>query len=76
MIHGTSDWILLDDRDRVEWVGASSSPYGIDFTPRKGRIAGAKWIEWYEYMKHDENNIWKMKSKEVIYFTIFLAHVF
>ncbi|MDR4509161.1 MAG: sulfurtransferase [Candidatus Brocadiaceae bacterium] len=41
---------LLDDRDRVEWIGESSSPYGVDFAPRKGRIPGAKWIEWYEFM--------------------------
>lgn len=42
--------ILLDDRDKVEWIGESSSPYGVDFAPRKGRIPGAKWIEWYEFM--------------------------
>ncbi|MBM4055825.1 MAG: sulfurtransferase [Planctomycetes bacterium] len=41
---------LLDDRDEVEWLGKSSSPYGVDFAPRKGRIPGAKWIEWYEFM--------------------------
>ncbi len=42
--------ILLDDRDSEEWVGDSSSPYGIDYAPRKGRLPGAKWIEWYEFM--------------------------
>lgn len=42
---------LLDNRDRVEWVGKSSSPYGIDFAPRKGRIPGARWIEWYNFME-------------------------
>lgn len=42
---------LLDVRDAVEWVGESSSPYGIDFAPRKGRLPGAKWIEWYRFMK-------------------------
>ena len=41
---------LLDVRDKNEWVGESSSPYGIDFAPRKGRIPGAKWIEWYNFM--------------------------
>lgn len=41
---------LLDDRDAVEWQGQSSSPYGIDFAPRKGRISGATWIEWYHFM--------------------------
>jgi len=42
--------ILLDDRDSEEWVGDSSSPYGIDYAPRKGRLPGARWIEWYEFM--------------------------
>ena len=43
--------VLLDVRDADEWIGASSSPYGPDFCPRKGRIPGAKWIEWYRMMK-------------------------
>ena len=42
---------LLDVRDVDEWIGDSSSPYGKDFCPRKGRIPGAKWIEWYRMMK-------------------------
>lgn len=42
---------LLDVRDIDEWIGESSSPYGIDFCPRKGRIPGAVWIEWYRLMK-------------------------
>ena len=42
---------LLDVRDVDEWIGESSSPYGRDFAPRKGRIPGAKWIEWYRFMK-------------------------
>eukprot|EP01084_Bolivina_argentea_P195542 335420_1 len=53
---------LLDVRDEVEWDGSSSSPYGIDFTPRKGRLPGAKWIEWYEFM--DKNG--KVKSKQQV----------
>ncbi len=43
--------IKLDVRDVDEWVGTSSSPYGPDFAPRKGRLPGAKWIEWYRLMK-------------------------
>jgi thiosulfate/3-mercaptopyruvate sulfurtransferase len=43
--------VLLDVRDADEWIGDSSSPYGKDFCPRKGRIPGAKWIEWYRMMK-------------------------
>ncbi|HQT68571.1 MAG: sulfurtransferase [Rhodospirillales bacterium 20-60-12] len=43
--------VKLDVRDVDEWVGTSSSPYGPDFCPRKGRIPNAKWIEWYRMMK-------------------------
>lgn len=42
---------ILDVRDVDEWVAESSSPYGKDFCPRKGRIPGAVWIEWYRMMK-------------------------
>jgi len=48
---GKSSIALLDVRDVDEWIGTSSSPYGIDFAPRKGRLPGAKWIEWYRMMK-------------------------
>lgn len=41
---------LLDNRDEDEWRGLSSSPYGADFAPRKGRIPGARWVEWYKFM--------------------------
>ena len=43
--------VKLDVRDVDEWIGTSSSPYGVDFCPRKGRIPGAKWLEWYRLMK-------------------------
>lgn len=43
--------VLLDVRDIDEWIGESSSPYGKDFAPRKGRLPGARWIEWYRFMK-------------------------
>lgn len=42
--------ILLDNRDANEWLGHTSSPYGFDFAPRRGRIPGARWIEWYSFM--------------------------
>lgn len=42
--------VKLDVRDEDEWLGLSSSPYGVDFCPRKGRIPGAVWIEWYQMM--------------------------
>ncbi len=48
---GRPDITLLDVRDIDEWTGESSSPYGRDFAPRKGRLPGAKWIEWYRFMK-------------------------
>lgn len=43
--------IKLDVRDIDEWIGTSSSPYGKDYAPRKGRLPNAKWIEWYRFMK-------------------------
>lgn len=49
-----TDAVLLDVRDVVEWIGESSSPYGADFAPRKGRLPGARWIEWYRFMKPSE----------------------
>ena len=46
-----SKTVLMDVRDVDEWIGDSSSPYGKDFAPRKGRLPGAKWLEWYRFMK-------------------------
>lgn len=46
--------IILDVRDHAEWIGVSSSPYGPDFVPRKGRLPRAIWIEWYNMMKNVE----------------------
>lgn len=43
--------VLLDVRDVDEWIGESSSPYGKDFCPRKGRIPRSVWLEWYRVMK-------------------------
>jgi len=43
--------VKLDVRDVDEWIGESSSPYGRDFCPRKGRIPGSVWLEWYRMMK-------------------------
>ena len=48
---GDDSIVKLDVRDVDDWVGTSSSPYGPDFCPRKGRIPGAKWLEWYRMMK-------------------------
>jgi len=46
--------VKLDVRDVDEWIGKSSSPYGVDFCPRKGRIPDSKWLEWYRMMKPTE----------------------
>lgn len=48
---GKPEIAILDVRDVDEWIGDSSSPYGKDFCPRKGRIPGARWLEWYRMMK-------------------------
>jgi thiosulfate/3-mercaptopyruvate sulfurtransferase len=45
---------ILDNRDGDEWRGESSSPYGADFAPRRGRLPGARWIEWYNFMSADD----------------------
>ncbi len=55
--------VLLDVRDVDEWIGESSSPYGKDFCPRKGRIPGAVWLEWYRMMKPTADGQ-MMKSKD------------
>jgi len=57
--------IILDCRDRSEWIGISSSPYGPDFTPRKGRIPGAVWIEWYEVMEHEGTIPWFKEPEDL-----------
>jgi thiosulfate/3-mercaptopyruvate sulfurtransferase len=58
---------MLDNRDKVEWIGESSSPYGVDYAPRKGRIPGATWIEWYDLMENDASGyVSHFKSPESI----------
>ena len=57
---------ILDVRDEDEWLGISSSPYGIDFCPRKGRIPGAVWLEWYELMDEAEGYAMFRPSKEIL----------
>jgi len=55
---------LLDNRDKEEWLGISSLPaeyYSPDFLPRKGRIPGARWIEWHHFME-STNGIKHFKS--------------
>lgn len=56
---------ILDVRDVDEWIADSSSPYGKDFCPRKGRIPGARWLEWYRMMKPTAEGP-RFKSKDEI----------
>ena len=55
--------IKLDVRDKDEWIGISSSPYGIDFAPKKGRLPHATWIEWYYFIT---SNMMSVESLEKI----------
>jgi thiosulfate/3-mercaptopyruvate sulfurtransferase len=63
---GNPNISILDVRDRDEWIGESSSPYGKDFAPRKGRIPGAVWIEWYDFMEKNADGIPMMVSNDKI----------
>lgn len=58
--------VKLDVRDRDEWTGESSSPYGRDFAPRKGRIPGAVWIEWYRLMRKDAGIPMFVEPEEIL----------
>lgn len=42
--------VIVDVRDYDEWNAESSSPYGKDFVPRKGRIPGAIHLMWKDLM--------------------------
>lgn len=58
--------VPLDVRDKDEWCGLSSSPYGIDFCPRKGRIPGAVWLEWYDLMDDADKGLAMFREPEKI----------
>ncbi len=54
--------VLLDNRDAREWRCEGSSPYdanGVDFSPRRGRIPSARWVEWYELLDDSETPTFK-----------------
>lgn len=57
--------IKLDCRDKIEWMGIDSSPYGRDFAPRKGRLPGAIWMEWYNTMYNRDGICWFKKPDEL-----------
>jgi len=67
MLQSLSDpsLVKLDVRDFDEWMAESSSPYGVDFCPRKGRIPGAVLIEWYALM-NEKNGVAMFRPKEEI----------
>lgn len=65
---------IVDVRDYAEWVGANSSPYGYDYCPRKGRIPGALWLEWYQLMTRKGGIPW-FKTKEEILETCKRANI-
>ncbi len=58
--------VKLDTRDVDEWIADSSSPYGKDYCPRKGRIPGAVWIEWYRMMKPTPAGPMFKSSEEIL----------
>jgi thiosulfate/3-mercaptopyruvate sulfurtransferase len=58
--------IKLDVRDFDEWLGISSSPYGVNYCPRKGRIPQARWLEWYRMMKPGPNGPVFKNRKEIL----------
>ena len=59
--------VLLDNRDAREWFCEGSSPYDTpeeDFSPRRGRIPGATWVEWTDLM--DDSDSPTFRSPEEI----------
>lgn len=61
------DTMIVDVRDYAEWIGANSSPYGYDYCPRKGRIPGALWLEWYRLMTRNRGISWFRSPEEIIH---------
>ena len=58
--------VLLDVRDPEEWTGMSSSPYGVDFAPRKGRLPGAVHILWKDLMEKRGDGLIHFKNRDEI----------
>ncbi len=60
---------LLDNRDKEEWLGITSSPSGFytdDFLPRKGRIPGSRWVDWHLFMETIDGITHFKSSAEII----------
>ncbi len=60
------DTLLLDVRDIDEWKGITSSPYGVDFAPRKGRLPDAVYISWKDFMESQEDGLTHLKDPEEV----------
>jgi thiosulfate/3-mercaptopyruvate sulfurtransferase len=61
----TPNTVVIDCRDYAEWLGANSSPYGYDYCPRKGRIPGSVWLEWYRLLNHHGGAAWFRSPVEI-----------
>jgi thiosulfate/3-mercaptopyruvate sulfurtransferase len=60
---------MLDNRDKEEWLGLTSSPAGYypsNFVPRRGRIPGARWIEWHHFMEATDSISHFRSPQEII----------
>jgi thiosulfate/3-mercaptopyruvate sulfurtransferase len=57
--------VLLDNRDLPEWEGESSSPYGVDFAPRKGRLPGARRVDWNTFLDSSGNPVFFHSPGEI-----------
>lgn len=58
--------VLLDNRDAREWFCEGSSPYDTeekDFSPRRGRIPGATWVEWTDLMDDSESPTFRTEEE-------------
>ncbi len=56
---------IIDNRDKEEWQGRVISPYGDQYIVPKGKIPGAVWIEWKEFLT-SKNGISYFKQKDEI----------
>jgi len=60
------DVVLLDVREYDEWKGESSSPYGPDFAPRKGRLPGAVHLFWKDLMVERDGVTYMKEPEEIL----------
>lgn len=65
VVQGEKKGALLDVRSLDEWNGETSSPYGKDFAPRKGRIPKAIHVLWTDFMVVEEGGSFIKEAKEV-----------